>query len=160
MERIGAALAAVRARAREALKVVLIAVGKVKAPFAEADAHYRKLLQRHQPVEVIEVRDEVNLEGRVPSAPTSSRWTAAAGRSARGRGASWLAERRIDALDLCFLIGGPRGLRPGRPRPRRRADLARAPRRWLTSSLGSCSWSSSSGRPRSSPASRTTTETA
>ena len=23
--------------------------------------------------------------------------------------ASWLAERRIDARDLCFLIGGPRG---------------------------------------------------
>jgi 23S rRNA (pseudouridine1915-N3)-methyltransferase len=92
------------------LKVLLIAVGKVKPPFAEADAHYRKLLQRHQPVEVIEVRDELNLAGRVPKgahvvaldrggrALSSKAWS------------SWFSERRIDALDLCFLIGGPRGL--------------------------------------------------
>jgi 23S rRNA pseudoU1915 N3-methylase RlmH len=39
------------------LNVTVIAVGKVKAPFEEADAHYRKLLRRHQPVDVIEVRD-------------------------------------------------------------------------------------------------------
>jgi 23S rRNA (pseudouridine1915-N3)-methyltransferase len=92
------------------LKLVVITVGKVKAPFAEADAHYRKLLQRHQPVEMIEVRDELNIEGRVPKrahvvaldrggrALSSKAW------------ASWLSERRIDARDLCFLIGGPRGL--------------------------------------------------
>jgi 23S rRNA (pseudouridine1915-N3)-methyltransferase len=92
--------------------MILITVGKVKAPFAEADAHYRKLLQRHQPVEVIEVRDELNIEGRVPKrahvvaldrggrALSSKAW------------ASWLSERRIDARDLCFLIGGPRGLPP------------------------------------------------
>jgi 23S rRNA (pseudouridine1915-N3)-methyltransferase len=90
----------------------LVTVGKVKAPFAEADAHYRKLLQRHQPVDVIEVRDELNIEGRVPKrahvvaldrggrALSSKAW------------ASWLSERRIDARDLCFLIGGPRGLPP------------------------------------------------
>jgi len=92
------------------VKVVLITVGKVKAPFGEADAHYRKMLQRHQPVDVIEVRDEVNIEGRVPTrahvialdrggrALSSKAW------------ASWLSERRIDAQDLCFLIGGPGGL--------------------------------------------------
>jgi 23S rRNA (pseudouridine1915-N3)-methyltransferase len=92
------------------VKVTVVVVGKAKDPFAQADAHYRKLLQRHQPVEVIEVRDEVNIEGRIPprshvialdrgGRPMSSRdW------------ASWLSERRIDALDLCFLIGGPGGL--------------------------------------------------
>ena len=41
------------------MKTILIAVGKAKQPFAEADAHYRKLLSRQQPIEVIEVRDEV-----------------------------------------------------------------------------------------------------
>jgi 23S rRNA (pseudouridine1915-N3)-methyltransferase len=94
------------------VKVVVITVGKAKAPFLEADAHYRKLLQRHQPVEVIEVRDEANIEGRIPKrahvvaldrggrALSSKAWS------------SWLSERRIEALDLCFLIGGPRGLPP------------------------------------------------
>jgi 23S rRNA (pseudouridine1915-N3)-methyltransferase len=92
------------------MNTTVITVGKVKEPFAEADAHYRKLLSRHLPVDVIEVRDELNIEGRIPKrahvialdrggrALSSKAW------------AAWLSERRIDALDLCFLIGGPRGL--------------------------------------------------
>jgi 23S rRNA (pseudouridine1915-N3)-methyltransferase len=92
------------------LKILVIAVGKVKAPFAEADAHYRKLLQRHQPVEVIEVRDEVNLAGRVPKRAHVVALDRGGRELSSKAWASWLSERRIDALDLCFLIGGPRGL--------------------------------------------------
>ena len=92
------------------MKVTIVAVGKVKEPFAEADAHYRKLLRRHQPVDVIEVRDEVNIEGRIPLRSH----VIALDRGGRSLGskdwASWLSERRIDAQDLCFLIGGPEGL--------------------------------------------------
>jgi 23S rRNA (pseudouridine1915-N3)-methyltransferase len=94
------------------VKVVLITVGKVKEPFVDADAHYRKLLQRHQPVEVIEARDEVNVEGRIPKRAH----VVAMDRGGKGMGsrewASWLSERRLDAVDLCFLIGGPKGLAP------------------------------------------------
>jgi len=92
------------------VRVTVITVGKVKAPFAEADSHYRKMLQRHQPVEVIEVRDEVNVEGRIP---TRSHVIALdhGGRAMSSRAWSqWLSERRIDAQDLCFLVGGPEGL--------------------------------------------------
>ena len=92
------------------MKVRLIAVGKAKAPFVEAEAHYRKLLQRNQPVEVIEVRDELNIEGRIPD---RSHVVALdrGGRALDSRAwARWLSERRIDARDICFLIGGPRGL--------------------------------------------------
>jgi 23S rRNA (pseudouridine1915-N3)-methyltransferase len=92
------------------VKVTIAVVGKVKPPFAEVDAHYRKLLQRHQPVDVIEVRDEVNLEGRIPSRA----YVIALDRGGRALSskawASWLSERRIDARDLCFLIGGREGL--------------------------------------------------
>jgi 23S rRNA (pseudouridine1915-N3)-methyltransferase len=92
------------------VKVTVVVVGKAKAPFADADAHYRKMLQRHQPVDVIEVRDEVNIEGRVP---TRSHVIALdrGGRALSSKAwASWLSERRIDAQDLCFVIGGPDGL--------------------------------------------------
>jgi 23S rRNA (pseudouridine1915-N3)-methyltransferase len=92
------------------VNVTLVAVGKVKPPFAEADAHYRKLLGRHQPVEVVEVRDEVNVEGRIP---VRSHVIALdrGGRAMDSRTwSSWLSERRIDSQDLCFLIGGPQGL--------------------------------------------------
>ena len=92
------------------MKVTVVAVSKVKAPFADAVAHYRKMLQRHQPVEVIEVRDEVNIEGRIPRRSH----VIALDRGGRAMGSrawsQWLSERRIDAQDLCFLIGGPGGL--------------------------------------------------
>ena len=92
------------------MNVTLITVGKVKEPFVGVDAHYRKMLQRHQPVEVIEVRDEINIEGRIPA---RSHVVALdrGGRSMNSKTwAAWLSERRIDAMDLCFVIGGPRGL--------------------------------------------------
>jgi 23S rRNA (pseudouridine1915-N3)-methyltransferase len=92
------------------LKTTLIAVGKVKAPFAEADAHYRKLLQGRQAVEVIEVRDELNIEGRIPARAHVIAMDRG-GRAMSSRAWSqWLSERRIDARDLCFLVGGPQGL--------------------------------------------------
>lgn len=94
------------------MKVTIAAVGKVKAPFAEADAHYRRMLRRHQPVDVIEVRDEVNLEGRIPPRAHVIALDRG-GRAMSSRAwASWLSERRIDARDLCFLIGGREGLSP------------------------------------------------
>jgi len=95
------------------VKTILITVGKVKEPFAEADAHYRKLLSRAQPIDVIEVRDEHNIEGRIPKRAHVVALDHG-GRSLDSMAWSrWLAERRIDAIDLCFLIGGPRGLPSG-----------------------------------------------
>jgi 23S rRNA (pseudouridine1915-N3)-methyltransferase len=92
------------------VNITIVAVGKVKAPFTDADAHYRKLLRRHQPVEVVEVRDEVNVEGRIP-ARSHVIALDRGGRAMDSRTwSSWLSERRIDAQDLCFLIGGPEGL--------------------------------------------------
>lgn len=92
------------------MKVTIVVVGKVKEPFAEADAHYRKLLQRHQPVDVVEVRDEVNIEGRIPGRSHVIALDRG-GRAMDSRAwSSWLSERRIDAQDICFLIGGPEGL--------------------------------------------------
>jgi 23S rRNA (pseudouridine1915-N3)-methyltransferase len=92
------------------VKIAVVVVGKIKAPFADADAHYRKMLQHHQPVDVIEVRDEVNIEGRIP---TRAQVVAIdrGGRALSSKAwASWLSERRIDARGICFLIGGPEGL--------------------------------------------------
>ncbi len=92
------------------MKLYLVVVGKVKAPFLDADAHYRKMLQRHQPVEVIEVRDELNIAGRIPDRAHVVALDRG-GRALSSRAwAAWLSERRIDAQDVCFLIGGPRGL--------------------------------------------------
>jgi 23S rRNA (pseudouridine1915-N3)-methyltransferase len=94
------------------MKVRLITVGKVKEPFGAADAHYRKLLGRHQPVEVVEVRDELNVPGRVPERSHVVALDRGGKAMSSRAWANWLEERRLDSRDVCFVIGGPRGLPP------------------------------------------------
>jgi 23S rRNA (pseudouridine1915-N3)-methyltransferase len=92
------------------VKATLLVVGRVKAPFADADAHYRRLLSRHLPLEVIEARDSQDLMRRLPE---RARIVAVDrdGREMDSHGWSgWLEQRRLDARDLCLLIGGPDGL--------------------------------------------------
>ncbi len=92
------------------MKVSLIAVGKAKDPFAEAEAHYRRLLGRHQPVELIEVRDELNIPGRLPDRAHVVALDRG-GRSLSSRAwANWLEERRLEARQVCFVVGGARGV--------------------------------------------------
>ena len=90
--------------------MTILAVGRVKPPFSAADAHYRKLLSRHQPVDVIEARDERDLLSRVPGEGR----VVALDREGRGLDSTgwseWLEQRRLEARDVCFLIGGPDGL--------------------------------------------------
>jgi len=94
----------------ETLKTTLYVVGKVKPPFADADAHYRKLLGRYQEVEAVEVADDASLLKRLPGEGTL------VALDRRGREmdsmdwSMWLQERRLEARDLGFLIGGPGGL--------------------------------------------------
>ena len=90
--------------------MTILAVGRVNPPISAADAHYRKLLSRHQPVDVIEARDERDLLSRVPGEGR----VVALDREGRGLDSTgwseWLEQRRLEARDVCFLIGGPDGL--------------------------------------------------
>jgi len=87
-------------------------VGKIKPPFAEAEAHYVKLLGRYQPVDVVEARDDEALIERIPGGAT----IVALDREGKPRDseqwAKWLEQRRLEARDTCLLIGGPKGLPP------------------------------------------------
>ncbi len=92
------------------MKVRLLAVGRVKAPFADAQAHYLKMLGPKQRVELVEVRDGAALLDRIGE---RDRVVCLDG---RGRAmdsiewAGWLGERRLDARDVAITIGGPEGL--------------------------------------------------
>jgi 23S rRNA (pseudouridine1915-N3)-methyltransferase len=93
------------------MKTTLLTVGKAKAsPFAEAEAHYVKLLSRYQPVEVVEARDDEALVARLPNEGLVVA-VDLAGRPMDSMDWSlWLSERRLEARDLTFLVGGPAGL--------------------------------------------------
>jgi len=92
------------------VKATLIAVGKAKAPFAEADAHYLKLLSRRLPVELIEVRDDESVASRIPERAYVVALDSAGEEMSSEQWADWLDSRKLAAVDLCFLIGGPHGL--------------------------------------------------
>lgn len=94
------------------MKTVLLTVGRVQAPYIDADAHYRKLLGRYQPVTVVEARDDADLLRRLPD---DGRLVALdrQGTALDSLGWSrWLDERRLEARDVCLVIGGPAGLPP------------------------------------------------
>ena len=48
------------------MKYSVLAVGRIRPPFADDEAHYRRLLAPHARVELIEVRDDAALERRIP----------------------------------------------------------------------------------------------
>ena len=92
------------------MRTILLTVGRAQAPFIEPASHYRKLLGRYQPVEVVEARDDDDLVYRLPN---DGRLVAIdrEGTQLDSLGWSrWLDERRLEAPDLWLLIGGPKGL--------------------------------------------------
>jgi 23S rRNA (pseudouridine1915-N3)-methyltransferase len=92
------------------VKVMLLTVGRVQAPFRDADAHYRKLLDRYQPLTVVEARDDGDLVSKLPG---DGRLVAfdRQGTQLDSLGWSrWLDERRLEARDVCLAVGGPAGL--------------------------------------------------
>jgi 23S rRNA (pseudouridine1915-N3)-methyltransferase len=88
----------------------ILAVGKIKAPFADAEAHYRKLLGRYQPIDVVEVADDAGLVKRLPEAATLVALDRRGPELDSMDWSMWLQERRLDARDLCLVLGGPAGL--------------------------------------------------
>jgi len=92
------------------MKITVLAVGKIRAPFAEAEVHYTKMLRTKQSVEVVEVKDDEALQRRIDE---SSHLVALdfAGPQMNSEGwATWLDKRRHQGQKITFLIGGPAGL--------------------------------------------------
>jgi len=92
------------------VKYTVLAVGRIRPPFADDVAHYQRMLAGHARVELIEVRDDEQVERRIP--PRSHRVLLdVGGRTYDSPGfADWLELRRRGGRDVCFVIGGPYGL--------------------------------------------------
>ena len=92
------------------MRISVIAVGRLRSPYQDDVEHYRKLLTGRARVELIEVREDEKVAPRVPERAFKV-LLASDGRSLDSPGFSrWLEERRQAGRDLCFVIGGPRGL--------------------------------------------------
>jgi 23S rRNA (pseudouridine1915-N3)-methyltransferase len=92
------------------MRISVIAVGRLRPPFQDDVEHYRKLIAGLARVEVIEVREDERVPPRIPERAHLV-LLASNGREFDSIELSrWLEARRQEGRDLCFVIGGPRGL--------------------------------------------------
>ena len=92
------------------MRISLIAVGRLRPPYQDDVEHYRKMLAGHVKVDHVEVREDEKVLPRIPDRALTV-LLASDGRSLTSEEFSdWLEERRMGGRDLCFVIGGPKGL--------------------------------------------------
>jgi 23S rRNA (pseudouridine1915-N3)-methyltransferase len=92
------------------MRISVIAVGRLRPPYQDDVEHYRKLLAGHARIELVEVREDEKVPPRIPDRAFTV-LLASDGRSLDSVELSrWLEDRRQSGRDLCFVIGGPRGL--------------------------------------------------
>ncbi|MCL6440452.1 MAG: 23S rRNA (pseudouridine(1915)-N(3))-methyltransferase RlmH [Thermoleophilum sp.] len=92
------------------MRIVILAVGRARPPFADDCEHYLRLLRAKARVELHELRDERRLRERLsPSGHLVC--LSERGRSFNSLGfARWLDERIRAGRDLFFALGGAHGL--------------------------------------------------
>ena len=93
------------------MRIVVVAVGRLRPPFADDVQHYQKLLARHVRLELIEVRADERVARRLPERAFVSLLDLD-GDAMDSLGFSrFLEQRRASGRDLCFVVGGPFGLK-------------------------------------------------
>jgi 23S rRNA (pseudouridine1915-N3)-methyltransferase len=92
------------------MRLIVLAVGRLRPPYQDDVQHYAKMLARHARLELIEVREDERVARRVPPRAFVS-LLHKDGETFTSEGfARFLEERRQSARDLCFVIGGAYGL--------------------------------------------------
>ena len=92
------------------MRISVIAVGRLRPPYQDDVEHYRKLLAGHARVEVVEVREDEKVPPRVPERAFTVLLASDGVELDSLAFSDWLEERRLGGRDICFVIGGPKGL--------------------------------------------------
>jgi 23S rRNA (pseudouridine1915-N3)-methyltransferase len=92
------------------VRIIVVAVGRLRPPFADDVQHYQKLLAGHSRLEVVEVREDDQVARRLPERAFVSLLHREGEKPDSLQFARFLGERRQSGRDLCFVIGGPFGL--------------------------------------------------
>jgi 23S rRNA (pseudouridine1915-N3)-methyltransferase len=92
------------------VRVIVVAVGRLRDPFADDVAHYQKLLGTYVRLELVEVRDNARVPGRLPARSFVSLLDRTGKQLDSVAFSRFLEDRRREGRDLCFVVGGPFGL--------------------------------------------------
>jgi 23S rRNA (pseudouridine1915-N3)-methyltransferase len=94
------------------VRVTVVGEARVRPPFEDDVAHYRKLLSRYVRLELVQARDAEAVARRIPRGAFVSLLDAE-GRSYDSLQLSaFLEERRREGAHLVFVVGGPFGAPP------------------------------------------------
>jgi 23S rRNA (pseudouridine1915-N3)-methyltransferase len=92
------------------VRIIVVAVGRLRPPFADDVSHYQKLIARHARLELVEVREDEHVARRLPDRAFVSLLASDGEMMDSVRFSRFLEDRRMSGRDLCFVIGGPFGL--------------------------------------------------
>jgi 23S rRNA (pseudouridine1915-N3)-methyltransferase len=97
------------------VKLIVVAVGRLRPPYADDVQHYQKLIAGHAKLELAECREDEQVARRIPKRSHVTLLTAAGDQYDSVEFARVLEERRRSGMDWCFVIGGPFGLQLDNP---------------------------------------------
>jgi 23S rRNA (pseudouridine1915-N3)-methyltransferase len=92
------------------MRISVIAVGRLRPPFQDDNQHYHKLLAGLGRVEVTEVREDEQVARRIPERAFVILMSSDGRSMDSVEFSRWLEARRHEGRDLCFVVGGPRGI--------------------------------------------------
>jgi 23S rRNA (pseudouridine1915-N3)-methyltransferase len=92
------------------VRIVVVAVGRLRPPFADDIQHYQKLIAGHTRLELLEVRENEHVVRRLPDRAFVSLLHSEGEQLDSIAFSRFLEERRRSGRDLCFVVGGPFGL--------------------------------------------------
>src|SRR3954447_16343944 len=92
------------------MRISVIAVGRLRPPFQDDSQHYHKLLAGLGRVEVTEVREGEQVPRRIPDRAYVILLASDGQTMTSIELSEWLAERQQEGRELCFVVGGPRGI--------------------------------------------------
>jgi 23S rRNA (pseudouridine1915-N3)-methyltransferase len=92
------------------VRIIVVAVGRLRPPFADDVQHYQRLLARHVRLELIEVRQDEQVARRLPERGFVSLLDSEGETFDSIAFSEFVEARRQSGLDLCFVVGGPYGL--------------------------------------------------
>ncbi|MGH2843066.1 MAG: 23S rRNA (pseudouridine(1915)-N(3))-methyltransferase RlmH [Solirubrobacteraceae bacterium] len=104
------------------MRIVIVAVGRLRPPFIDDIDHYAKLLRRHARLALVDVRDPEQAGRRVPPTAFVSLLDVEGTRPDTLAFSGFIEDRRASGRDLCFVVGGPFGA-PALPRVDQRLSL-------------------------------------
>lgn len=92
------------------VRITVLAIGRLRPPFADDIQHYQRLLAGHCKLDLIEVREEEKVHKRIPPRAFLSLLDDTGKTYDSIAFSRFLEDRRQSGKDLCFVVGGAYGL--------------------------------------------------